>query len=63
MKSSVSLFLTLLLASRILVSLLLALNIFHMLHDVKNVQIRALYGKKERKKNKFNRLQAEVFSS
>ena len=38
-----SLFLTLLLALRILVSLLLTLNIFHMLHDVKNVEMHALY--------------------
>ena len=58
--STVSLFLTLLLTLRILVSLLLTLNIFHILHDVKNAEIRALYWKK-RKKSKFNRLQIEVF--
>ena len=34
---------------RILVSLLLTLNIFYILHGVKNAEIRALYWKKERK--------------
>ena len=43
----VSLFLTLSLTLRILVSLLLFLNIFHILHDIKNTEIRALYWKKE----------------
>ena len=43
------LFVTLSLTLRILVSLLLTLNIFHILQDVKNVEIRALYWKKERK--------------
>ena len=47
--STVSLFLTLLLTLRILVSLLLTLNIFQILGDVKNAKIRALYWKKERK--------------
>ena len=37
------------LALRIPVSLLLTLNIFHILDDVKNAEIRALYWKKERK--------------
>ena len=37
------------LALRIAVSLLLTLNIFHILDDVKNAEIRALYWKKERK--------------
>ena len=55
--STVSLFLTLLLTLRILVSLLLTLNIFHILHDVKNAEIRSLYWKKR----KFNKLQIEVF--
>ena len=41
--SFVSLFLALLLALRILVSVLLTLNIFHMLLDVKNAEICALY--------------------
>ena len=56
-----SLFLTLSLSLtlRILVSLLLLLNIFQILRDVKNVKIRALYGKKE-KKSKFKRSQMEV---
>ena len=40
-------------------SLLLTLDIFHILRDVKNAVIRALYWK-ERKKSKFNRLQIEV---
>ena len=46
-----SLFLTLSLSLtvRILVSLLLTLNIFQILRDVKNVKIRALYWKKGRK--------------
>ena len=43
-----SLFLTLWLTLRILVSLLLTLNVFHILHDVKNVEIRALYWKKRK---------------
>ena len=47
--STVTLFLTLSLTLRILVSLLLTLNIFHILHDVKNAEIRALYWNKERK--------------
>ena len=47
--STVSLFLTLSLTLRILVPLLLTLNIFHILHDEKNAEIRALYWKKERK--------------
>ena len=47
--SAVSLFLTLLLISHILVSLLLTLNIFLTLHDVKNAEIRTLYWKKEGK--------------
>ena len=47
--STVSLFLTLSLTLRILVSLLLTLNISHILHDVKNAEIRALYRKKARK--------------
>ena len=51
-----SLFLTLRLTLRILVSLLLTLNVFHILHDVKNVEIRALYWKK-RQKSKFSSLQ------
>ena len=37
------------LALRTPVSLLLTLNIFHILDDVKNAEIRALYWKKERK--------------
>ena len=59
--SSVSSFLTLLLGLCILMSLLLTLNIFHMLHNMKNAKILALYWKKERKKSKFNREQVEVF--
>ena len=48
--STVSFFiLALSLALRIPVSLLLTLNIFHILDDVKNAEIRALYWKKERK--------------
>ena len=47
--SMVSLSLTLSLTLRILVSLLLTLNIFHIWHDVKNAEIHALYWKKERK--------------
>ena len=48
--STVSFFiLALSLALRIAVSLLLTLNIFHILDDVKNAEIRALYWKKERK--------------
>ena len=48
---TVSLFLTLSLTLPILVSLLLmlTLNIFPILHDVKKAEIRALYWKKERK--------------
>ena len=45
----VSLFLILLLTLRILVSVVLTLNIFHILHDVKIAKIRALFWKKERK--------------
>ena len=45
--SKLSLFLTLFLTLRILVSLLLTLNIFQILHDVKNAERRALYWKKE----------------
>ena len=45
---TVSLFLTLSLTLGILVSLLLILNMFHILHDVKNQKIRALYWKRER---------------
>ena len=47
--STMSLFLTLPLTLHILVSLLLTLNIFHILHDVKNAEICALYWKQERK--------------
>ena len=47
--STVSLFLTFSLTLRILVSLLLTLNIFHNLHDVKNAKIRTLYWNKDRK--------------
>ena len=47
--STVSLFLALSSALRILVSLLSVLNKFHILHNVKNAEIRALYWKKERK--------------
>ena len=46
----VSLFLTLPLNLLILVSLLLTLNIFHILQDVKNTEIRALYRKKKTEK-------------
>ena len=46
---TMSLFFTLLLSLCILVSSLLTLNIFHILHDVKNDEIRALYCTKERK--------------
>ena len=49
MTSTVSLFLTLSPTLCILVSLLLILNIFHILHDVKNAEICALYWKEERK--------------
>ena len=45
----VSLFLNLMLTLCILVSLLLTLNIFHILYDKKNAEIHALYWKKERK--------------
>ena len=51
--STVSLFSTLFLTLPILVSLLLILNIFHMLQDVKNAEICALHWKK----SKFNGLQ------
>ena len=53
----VSLLLTLSLTLRILMPLLLTLNIFYILHDVKYAKIRALCWKS----NKFNRLQIEVF--
>ena len=43
------LLLTLSLTLRIVVSLLLTLNIFHLLHDVKYAEIRALYWKNKRK--------------
>ena len=59
--SAMSLVLTLSLTLNILVSLLLSLNIFQILHDVKNAEICALYRKKERK-SKFNRLQIEMFT-
>ena len=45
---TVSLFLTLSLTLGIPVSLLLILNMFHILHDMKNKKIRALYWKRER---------------
>ena len=41
--------LTLSLMLRILKSLLLTLNIFHIINDVKYAEIRALYWKKEKK--------------
>ena len=44
--SGQSLFLTLSSILRILVSLLLTLKMFLILHDVKNAEIRALYWKK-----------------
>ena len=47
--SSVSLFLTLTLTLHILVSLLLHLNMFYILQDMKNLKIRALYWTKGRK--------------
>ena len=47
--STVSLLLTLSLLLRIRVPLLLTLNIFHFLHDVKYAKIPALHRKKERK--------------
>ena len=53
-----SLFLTLMLTLRILMSLLSTLNIFPILHEVKNAKIRDLYWKK-RKKMEFGRLQIE----
>ena len=40
-------------------SLLLTLNVFYIFHDLENVEKRALYWKKG-KKRKFNRLQIEV---
>ena len=43
-----SLLLTLLLTLRVLVSLLLTLNIFHILNDVKYVKIQILHWKKKR---------------
>ena len=46
---TVSVFLTLSFTLRILVFLLLTLNMFYILHDVENAEIRALYWKKERK--------------
>ena len=58
--SMVSLFLTLSFTLCILVSLLLTLNIFLILHNVINVGIRALYWKKIEQKG-FNSLQIEVF--
>ena len=45
--STVSLFLTLSLTLHILMSLLLTLNIFHILYDVKNAKICAFYWKKD----------------
>ena len=42
-------------------ALLLTLNIFHILHDVKHAKIRALYWKKRKKSNKFNKLRVKVF--
>ena len=47
--STLSVFLTLSFTLRILVFLLLTLNMFYILHDVENAEIRALYWKKERK--------------
>ena len=44
-----SVFLTLSFTLRILVFLLLTLNMFYILHDMENAEIRALYWKKERK--------------
>ena len=58
----VSLFLILLLTLRILVSVVLTLNIFHILHDVKIAKIRALFWKKERKVS-LTDWQSEAFSS
>ena len=49
MTSIVSLFLNLWLTLCILVSLLLTLNIFHILHNVTNAEIRALYWEKKEK--------------
>ena len=46
---TLSVFLTLSFTLRILVFLLLTLNMFYILHDVENAEIRALYWKKERK--------------
>ena len=46
---TVSVFLTLSFTLRVLVFLLLTLNMFYILHDVENAEIRALYWKKERK--------------
>ena len=57
--SAMPLLLTLSLVLRILVSLLLTLNIFHILYNVKYVKIRAFYQKKTKKTNNFNRLQIE----
>ena len=47
--STLSVFLTLSFTLRILVFLLLTLNMFYILHDMENAEIRALYWKKERK--------------
>ena len=60
--SMVSLFLILLLTLRILVSVVLTLNIFHILHDVKIAKIRALFWKKETKVS-LTDWQSEAFSS
>ena len=48
MTSAGSLYLTLLLTLHTLVSLLLTFNIFHILHNVKNLEICALYWKKKK---------------
>ena len=50
MYSILKLFLTLLLALHILVSLSLTLNIFHMLHDMKNAEILLYTEKKKERK-------------
>ena len=62
--STVSLLLTLLLNLNILVPLLLTLNIFHILHDVKYelyTGYTSFILEKRKKSDKFNRLQIEVF--
>ena len=61
--SMMSLLLTLVLTLCVLVSLLLTLNIFHILHSMKYAKIQILYWKKRKRSNKFNRfrLQVEVF--